>query len=62
MTKPGIYVVGRYTGTTYGPFTDERLAQAFIRHELGSSTRYYETFASVPARQARRSVPVWSQA
>jgi hypothetical protein len=59
-----IYVVGRYTGTTYGPFESEGLAQSFIRVELGSSTRYYETFrgSDLPARSRRAAVKAWGQA
>ena len=40
-----IYVVGRFTGTAYGPFWSEAAAQSFIRVELRSTNRQYETVA-----------------
>ena len=60
-TQP-IYVVGRYTGTTYGPFAEDRQAQSFIRAELGSSSRYYETFRAddLPARARKAAVAAWA--
>jgi len=47
-----IFVIGRFSRTTYGPFGSEPLAQSFIRTELGSSTRFYET-AVEPPKAAR---------
>ena len=43
-----IFVVGRFSRTTYGPFQSEGLAQSFIRSQLGSSTRYYDTTVEPP--------------
>ena len=63
-----IYVVGRYSGTRYGPFASEARAQSFIRSELRASPRDYETVApfgidgrpaavlAVSPRVARRAV------
>lgn len=43
MHRHSIIVVGRFSRTKYGPFDTEAQAQSFIRVQLGSSTRYYDT-------------------
>lgn len=59
-TPFALFVVGRHTRTTYGPFEAptmaqaEALAQAFIRHDLRSSNRYYETAVETP-KAARKA-------
>ena len=48
-----IFVVGRFSRTVYGPFESEPKAQSFIRTELGSSTRFYDTTTDRPTSSAR---------
>lgn len=50
-----IYVVGKHTRTTYGPFASEAQAQAFIRVELRSGHRYYETAVQPPKAARKRA-------
>lgn len=59
MAHRSIFVVGKYSRTPYGPFQSEALAQSFIRVQLGSSTRYYET---VSQHSLKGAVPAWAEA